>query len=94
MLAAPAIEAPQTLGFLLLPQRAIHEPLRVARDKFLPAVAPARGGLCVRDGFPADDHEALLHALCGAARPRPDMPALAADFSPPRGAELPRLADA
>jgi DNA-binding transcriptional LysR family regulator len=61
--------AQAALGYMLLPARAVSDAVQPAREYFLPAIPPVRGGLCLRSGFDPAAATPLLRALEQVARP-------------------------
>jgi DNA-binding transcriptional LysR family regulator len=61
------------LGFMLLPQRALHHPMKPARERFLPPIERTRAGIWVRDDFAMDEFAGVVKAFESVVKPK-DQP--------------------
>jgi DNA-binding transcriptional LysR family regulator len=57
------VAAQAGLGYLLMPERAVFEGVKIAQESFLPRLPSLRAGIRVRSGFDKRRHRPLLNAI-------------------------------
>lgn len=59
------------LGYMIMPERAVPEHLKIAHERYLPPVPSIRSGIFLREGVDRDEIRPVLRALQSVIMPNP-----------------------